>query len=315
MQNQCRSLALCLAILFPLISNPWMAIGAEPAAPTKPVYDESADAAKDVAAAVKLAGYENQRVLLVMGGNWCGWCRLLHTLMTTDKDIKLLLRNEYRVVNIDIGHGEKNADLLKSYGIKCEGYPYLAILDSDNKLITQQETGALEAGPKHDPEKVLAFLTKWKATPLDAQKVLDSAIADAKANDKRVFVHFGAPWCGWCHKLEDVLYQPAVADAIAADYVMVKIDTDRMTGGPEVLKKYQTSGGIPWYMTLDAGGKVLSTSDITPGNNIGFPTEPREIDHFMAMFTAGHKHMTDEQIKTLRDAITKASAAVKATGH
>jgi len=111
---------------------------------TAPVYDESANATQDIAAAVRRAGFENQRVLLDIGGNWCHWCTLLHNLFEENQDVKTLLRSEYQVVNVDIGNGTgKNADLLAGYGIKPISYPYLAILGPDNKRVVQQETGAL----------------------------------------------------------------------------------------------------------------------------------------------------------------------------
>lgn len=289
---------------------------AAPAAPaakeTAQVYDESADAKADVAAAVQRAAADNKRVLLDIGGNWCGWCRLLHTLFTGDKDTRELLNAEYEVVYVDIAHGEKNRDLLASYGINAHSYPYLAVLDANNKLVTQQETGALEAGPKHDPAKVKAFLEKNKAPAQDARSVLDAALSQASAEGKQVFLHFGAPWCGWCHRLEDVLAQPAVAHALPQDLVLVKIDIDRMTGGKDLQGKYQASGGIPWYAILRPDGTVVSTSEIKPGSNIGFPTEPEEIDHVMKMLTTGRKHMTDDQVAAVRDAFTRAAAAVKA---
>ena len=286
------------------------AAAAQPAK-AAPVYDESADATKDVAAAVKRAARENKRVLLDIGGNWCGWCRLLHDLFTRDVEIRSLLRDEYEVVYVDIAHGEKNRDLLAHYGIKPNGYPYLAVLGADDKLVTQQETGALEDGPKHDPKKVKAFLDRWKAAPVDARQALDAALARAADDDKRVFLRFGAPWCGWCHKLDDVLNQPAVDAALRSDFVVIKIDTDRMTGGKDLLQKYQTSGGIPWYAVLSPGGKVLATSDLKPGNNIGFPTEPEEVAHVVKILTDGRKRMTDGQVATLRDSFTKAALAVK----
>src|SRR4051812_24119902 len=70
------------------------AVAAQPAKAAA-VYDESADATKDVAAAVKRAARENKRVLLDVGGNWCGWCRLLHDLFTQDAEVRSLLRAEY----------------------------------------------------------------------------------------------------------------------------------------------------------------------------------------------------------------------------
>src|ERR1700712_2784598 len=40
----------------------------------KKLYDPSADAEKNVAAAIKKAKGENKYVLLQGGGNWCSWC-------------------------------------------------------------------------------------------------------------------------------------------------------------------------------------------------------------------------------------------------
>ena len=277
---------------------------------TAPIYDESANAATDIAAAVQKAARENQRVLLDIGANWCEWCHMLHDLMDTDPQIKTVLRDEYQVVYVDIDN-QKSADLLASYAINAASYPYLAVLDADNKLVTQQETGVLEKGHGHDPVKVLAFLNQWKAAPLDAQVVLHDAFQRAASENKRVFLRFGAPWCGWCHRLDGVLYQPAVTAAIESDLVMVKIDVQRMTHGEDGQKQYQSSGGIPWYAILTPDGKAIATSDLTPGNNIGFPTEPAEIDHVVHMLSDGRQRMSETQVTTIRDAFTRAAAAVK----
>ena len=42
----------------------------------------------------------------------------------------------------------------------------------------------------------------------------------------------------------------------------MKVDTDRMDGGQELLEEYRKgrSGGIPWFVFLDAEGREIITS-------------------------------------------------------
>lgn len=72
-----------------------------------------------------------------------------------------------------------------------------------------------------------------------------------------------------------------VKPTLAKDFVLCKVDTDRMTGGAEMLKKYRPgSGGIPWFAFLDEKGEALATSD-GPAGNIGCPYTDEEIDVFL----------------------------------
>lgn len=284
-----------------------------PDAKTVPkVYDEGADAKKQIAEALAKAGKEHRRVLIQWGGNWCGWCIKLHGLYKSNKDISRKLMYEYDVVYVDAGKNDKNMDLAKSYDATCakEGFPYLTVLDADGKVIANHETGSFEnkdqeAKPGHDPAKVLVFLTEYQATPLDAQKVLDDGLAKAKAENKRVFLHFGAPWCGWCHKLEDWMAREDVNLLLAKDFIDVKIDEDRMTGGKSLKPKYgaDDKAGIPWFAFLDADGTVIITS-MGPKGNTGFPQAPLEIAHFETMLKKGAKNLNHEDLKALCASLT-----------
>ena len=280
---------------------------AAPAPKREPIYDEKADARKDIAAAVERAGKENKRVLLVIGGNWCGWCYKLHDLFKDNKEVRDVLRAEYEVVNVD----DKKRDVIGEYKVTPQGFPYLAVLDAKNQLVTQQETGSLEEGPKHDLKKVIGFLEKWKAEPLNAKQVFDDALAKAAKEDKRVFIRFGAPWCGWCVKLDKLLAAPDVDAALQSDLVVVKIDTQRMADGASIQQKYQTGGGIPWFAVLDSKGQTLFTSELPGSGNVGFPAEPAEVEHVVKILTDGRKRMTDGQVTAVRDAFAKAAAAAK----
>ena len=277
----------------------------------KPVYDEKADARKDVAAAVARAQKENKRVLIQWGANWCGWCKWLSATMKKDPKLSHELLYEYEVVHVDVGRFDKHMDLAKELGAQWKGIPFLTVLDGSGKAIVQQNTEPFEAKidgkDGHDPAKVLEFLTAHKAPPLVAKDVLAAALATAQKEQKRVFLHFGAPWCGWCHKLEDWMARPEIAAVLAKDFVDTKIDNDRMTGGKEVYQAQiaaagQKEGGIPWFVFLAADGTLLAHST-GPKGNTGFPYEPDEIAHFVTMLQKVKQNLTDADIAMLQKSL------------
>ena len=275
------------------------------------VYDESADATKLVAAAVAKAKKENQRVLIQWGANSCNWCKWLAGTMKSDAQLSREILYEYQVVHVDVGQLDKHMELAKSVGASFQSIPYLTILDADGKPLAQQNTEPFEnevEGKKgHDAKKVLAFLKEHEARPAAAATVLADAMATAKKDGKRVFLHFGAPWCGWCHRLEDWMARDAIATLLAKDFVDVKIDNDRMTGGKQVYEQQlaaagQKASGIPWFVFLDADGRILAHATGSKGN-VGFPYQPEEVEHFVTMLNAAKQKLSDADVALLRDSL------------
>ncbi|HCS47581.1 MAG TPA: hypothetical protein DIW61_04735 [Candidatus Aminicenantes bacterium] len=274
-----------------------------------PIYDESADAKADINAAIVRAGKENRRILVQWGANWCGWCRLLHKLFHDDKSIARKLLYEYEVVLVDIGKFDKNTDLAESHdaftnGFKKAGVPYLTVLDGDGRDLANQDTSVFEAGKNYDPNKILDFLTKNQAAYFQAEEVLRKGLEKAGASGRRVFLHFGAPWCGWCKRLEAWMARPDVAPPLSKEFVEVKIDQDRMVGGKEIKVRFPGSekGGIPWYAVLNPDGKVLVDSSFQ-GNNIGFPATDQEIAAFGEFLKKGTNSLSQPEIQKLLDTL------------
>jgi hypothetical protein len=100
---------------------------------------------------------------------------------------------------------------------------------------------------------------------------------------------------------------PTVAAILAREFVPLRLEADRMIGGKEILRRYQSvESGIPWFVFLDGDGKAVVTSD-GPKGNVGFPAAPHEIAHFRAMLEQSKRRLTDADINALVASLEEAN--------
>lgn len=69
-------------------------------------YDENANADAAVAAAFARAKKSGKRVLIDMGGNWCGDCVVLANLMLLP-EMKRFMAAHFEIVSVDVGRINK----------------------------------------------------------------------------------------------------------------------------------------------------------------------------------------------------------------
>jgi hypothetical protein len=134
----------------------------QPASTSKVIYAPGVDAHAEIKHALQLATVQHKRVLVVFGANWCYDCHVLD-LAFQRPDVASVLRQNFEVVHVDVGEGDKNQDLMAQYQVPMKkGIPAIAVLDSDGKLLYSQKGGEFERARALAPEDVLEFLNQWK---------------------------------------------------------------------------------------------------------------------------------------------------------
>ena len=159
-------LRIAIAALSVSMASPFLpAQVAPPAVPAvhKHIYPEISEAQADVDAALRQAGKDHKRVLLIFGGDWCGDCQVLDINLHDSANVDLLT-SPYIVVHVNIGHMDQNVELAAKYGVPLKkGVPAVSVIDPKGKVIHAQATGEFADMRHMDPRSVNEFLTQWKA--------------------------------------------------------------------------------------------------------------------------------------------------------
>jgi uncharacterized protein YyaL (SSP411 family) len=133
-----------------------------------------------------------------------------------------------------------------------------------------------------------------------AEDLLKDALASARDSKKSVLLTFGGEGCGWCVKFEAWKKKPEVAPLLDKEFVLLYIDMGKVPGGKELHGQYpNATGGIPWFVILDADRKALADSN-GPKGNIGCPDTDEEIDYFMSVLKKVSRTLKDEDLAALK---------------
>ncbi|HRH46634.1 MAG TPA: thioredoxin family protein [Pyrinomonadaceae bacterium] len=106
-------------------------------------FDPKRDPNLDLQTAIAKAQKENKRIILDIGGEWCGWCRKMDIYLMQNKDLGKLKDKNFVWVKINMSDENENKAFLSKYP-EIQGYPHLYVLEKDGTLLQSQNTAELE---------------------------------------------------------------------------------------------------------------------------------------------------------------------------
>lgn len=161
-----------LAIGFGLVLNPVEAENTETKAGSASVaplytvdkYDPQRNPESDLKATVEKAKADGKRILIQVGGDWCGWCHRMNKYLHENEKVAGALAQDFVVMKVNFSRENENKEFLKRFP-SPEGYPHLYVLETDGTFLHSQGTSALEEGNGYSEKAVLEFLARWAPKP------------------------------------------------------------------------------------------------------------------------------------------------------
>jgi thiol-disulfide isomerase/thioredoxin len=126
-------------------------------------YKEGAPGQPAVAAARARAKATHKLLLIDLGGNWCGDCRILAGTAALP-DLAPWIARHYELVTVDVGRFDRNLDVPARYGItkRLEGVPSLLVVDPrTDRLLNAGHTAALADARHMSPQALADWLAQW----------------------------------------------------------------------------------------------------------------------------------------------------------
>ena len=98
-------------------------------------YNETDEAETEINYLLDIIKNEQKHGLIVFGANWCHDSRSFAATLNSIRFEKLL-KNNYKILYVDVGDKDKNINLIRKYGVQGEfGTPTVFVINSNGRVL------------------------------------------------------------------------------------------------------------------------------------------------------------------------------------
>ncbi len=120
-------------------------------------YDPERDAFADFETSKQIARRDGRHILLLVGGDWCPWCRRLAKYIEQNEAVAAVLVKHFVIQKVNVSDEQSNIVFLNPLGV-IDAYPHVFFLDADGKVLHSLNTETLEKSGSYDEAKLVAVL-------------------------------------------------------------------------------------------------------------------------------------------------------------
>lgn len=132
------------------------------------IYHPEANAMSEIDSVVAIAKVADRHVLIIIGGNWCKWCRMFDKWSRETTRVDSLISANFVTLHVNYSKENKNPATMQRLGYPQRfGFPVFIILDGMGNRLHTQNTAYLEEGEGYSEKKVTEFLQHWSLPALN----------------------------------------------------------------------------------------------------------------------------------------------------
>ena len=141
--------------------------------------------------------------------------------------------------------------------------------------------------------------------PNAAESLVSTAMKQAAAESKLMFIKSGWPTCGYCKMFDRYHHTAEVAAILSQFYVVISIDTENMPDGKAVFSEFARPGGPSWAIVTPEKEVVVTSFLNGDKGNTGFPARPNELAHYLGSLKKATPAITQKELDTLSATLLK----------